>query len=211
MMAFWAVVNYRESYDMYACNGILFNHESPKRGNCFVGRKITLAVANIKAGKRVRCTSVTWTPSAIGVTLATTSSACGRCSSKTTPRISSSATGETNTVRHWLVDRAFDIAGMKLRFEGEGVNEVGIEIARPDARSCAFTSVISAWPRSIARSGGPRHWRSSSGTRARRPRGAHQGNGRCRHRARREPDVAVRQVLKTFFICIFCADEHVGD
>ena len=52
MMAYWAVVNYRESYDMYACNGILFNHESPRRGETFVTRKITLAVANIKAGKQ---------------------------------------------------------------------------------------------------------------------------------------------------------------
>jgi hypothetical protein len=43
LMAFWAVVNYRESYDMYACNGILFNHESPRRGETFVTRKITLA------------------------------------------------------------------------------------------------------------------------------------------------------------------------
>jgi GDP-D-mannose dehydratase len=48
----WAVVNYRESYDMFACNGILFNHESPRRGETFVTRKITLAVANIKAGKQ---------------------------------------------------------------------------------------------------------------------------------------------------------------
>merc|ERR1712216_673533 len=54
MMAYWAVVNYRESYDMYACNGILFNHESPRRGETFVTRKITLAVANIKAGKQER-------------------------------------------------------------------------------------------------------------------------------------------------------------
>jgi GDPmannose 4,6-dehydratase len=48
--AFWATVNYRESYGLFACNGILFNHESPRRGETFVTRKITRAVANIKKG-----------------------------------------------------------------------------------------------------------------------------------------------------------------
>lgn len=48
--AYWATVNYRESYGMFACNGILFNHESPRRGETFVTRKITRAVAQIKAG-----------------------------------------------------------------------------------------------------------------------------------------------------------------
>src|SRR5687767_8560392 len=50
--AYWATVNYRESYDMFACNGILFNHESPRRGETFVTRKITRAVARIKAGQQ---------------------------------------------------------------------------------------------------------------------------------------------------------------
>jgi len=48
--AYWVTVNYRESYGIFACNGILFNHESPRRGETFVTRKITRAVANIKAG-----------------------------------------------------------------------------------------------------------------------------------------------------------------
>ncbi|MFN3191795.1 MAG: GDP-mannose 4,6-dehydratase [Aureliella sp.] len=50
MYAYWITVNYRESYDMYACNGILFNHESPRRGETFVTRKITRGVANIAQG-----------------------------------------------------------------------------------------------------------------------------------------------------------------
>jgi GDPmannose 4,6-dehydratase len=50
MYAYWIVVNYRESYGMYACNGILFNHESPRRGETFVTRKITRALANISQG-----------------------------------------------------------------------------------------------------------------------------------------------------------------
>ena len=50
MYAYWIVVNYRESYGMFACNGILFNHESPRRGETFVTRKITRALANISQG-----------------------------------------------------------------------------------------------------------------------------------------------------------------
>ena len=50
LFAYWSTVNYRESYDLYACNGILFNHESPRRGETFVTRKITRAVARIKHG-----------------------------------------------------------------------------------------------------------------------------------------------------------------
>merc|ERR1711916_202936 len=52
LYAYWIVVNYREAYDMFACNGILFNHESPRRGLTFVTRKITRAVAKISAGKQ---------------------------------------------------------------------------------------------------------------------------------------------------------------
>jgi len=50
MYAYWIVVNYRESYGMYACNSILFNHESPRRGETFVTRKITRALANLARG-----------------------------------------------------------------------------------------------------------------------------------------------------------------
>ena len=52
MFGYWATINYRESYDLFACNGILFNHESPRRGETFVTRKISRAVANIKLGKQ---------------------------------------------------------------------------------------------------------------------------------------------------------------
>jgi GDPmannose 4,6-dehydratase len=52
MYAYWITVNYREAYNMYACNGILFNHESPLRGETFVTRKITMAVANMSLGKQ---------------------------------------------------------------------------------------------------------------------------------------------------------------
>jgi GDPmannose 4,6-dehydratase len=52
LYAYWITVNYREAYGMYACNGILFNHESPRRGRTFVTRKISRAVAEIKLGKQ---------------------------------------------------------------------------------------------------------------------------------------------------------------
>ena len=52
LYSFWITVNYREAYGMYACNGILFNHESPRRGRTFVTRKITRAVADISLGKQ---------------------------------------------------------------------------------------------------------------------------------------------------------------
>ena len=50
LFAYWSVVNFREAYDMFACNGILFNHESPRRGETFVTRKITRSVAKISLG-----------------------------------------------------------------------------------------------------------------------------------------------------------------
>jgi GDPmannose 4,6-dehydratase len=128
MMAYWAVVNYRESYDMYACNGILFNHESPRRGETFVTRKITLAVANIKAGKQ-ECLYLGNMDAKRDWGHARDYVECmWKMLQQDSPEDYVVATGETNTVRHF-VDRAFEVAGMKLRFEGEGVNEVGIEIA----------------------------------------------------------------------------------
>lgn len=54
LYAHWMTINYREAYDMYACNGILFNHESPRRGETFVSRKITRALADMKTGKQDR-------------------------------------------------------------------------------------------------------------------------------------------------------------
>ena len=52
MYAYWITVNYREAYDIFACNGILFNHESPIRGETFVTRKITMAIANMALGNQ---------------------------------------------------------------------------------------------------------------------------------------------------------------
>ena len=77
LYAYWITVNYREAYGMYASNGILFNHESPLRGETFVTRKITRAVAAIKLGRQDGCTSATSMPSATGATPANMCEACG--------------------------------------------------------------------------------------------------------------------------------------
>ena len=69
--------NYREAYRMHASSGILFNHESPRRGFEFVTRKITAAVARILAGRSKNCGSATWMPSATGAAPANTSKPCG--------------------------------------------------------------------------------------------------------------------------------------
>ena len=66
LYAYWITVNYREAYGMYACNGILFNHESPLRGETFVTRKITRALARIKLGLQDGCISATSTRCATG-------------------------------------------------------------------------------------------------------------------------------------------------
>jgi len=128
MMAFWAVVNYRESYDMFACNGILFNHESPRRGETFVTRKITLAVANIKSGNQ-ECLYLGNLDAQRDWGHARDYVECmWKMLQQEKPEDYVIATGETYTVRHF-VNEAFKVAGMELRFEGEGVTETGIEIA----------------------------------------------------------------------------------
>ena len=87
LYAYWITVNYREAYGMHASNGILFNHESPIRGETFVTRKITRAVAAIDHGLQESSISAISTPSATGAMRATMSRACGGCCSKTSPTI----------------------------------------------------------------------------------------------------------------------------
>ena len=69
--------NYREAYGMFAVNGILFNHESPRRGETFVSRKITMAAARIAAGLQDTCTWATSTPGVTGASQRSTSRRCG--------------------------------------------------------------------------------------------------------------------------------------
>jgi GDPmannose 4,6-dehydratase len=88
--AYWMAKNYREGYNMFACNGILFNHESPRRGETFVTRKITRAITRIIAGKRSTSILATSMPGEIGDFRLSMWSACGECSSRTIPMTMSS-------------------------------------------------------------------------------------------------------------------------
>ena len=86
--AYWITVNYREAYGMFACNGILFNHESPVRGETFVSRKITRALARIHLGFRRAFTWAIWIPDAIGAMPRIMYLPSGSCCNKRSPRIS---------------------------------------------------------------------------------------------------------------------------
>ncbi|MCM1537375.1 MAG: GDP-mannose 4,6-dehydratase [bacterium] len=126
LYSYWITVNYRESYNMFTCNGILFNHESPRRGENFVTRKITLALANIMAGKQEKLSLGNMNAKrdwgfagdyVEGMWLMLQQDKCGDYVL---------ATNETHTVREF-VEEAFANLGITIRWEGEGVNEKGYD------------------------------------------------------------------------------------
>lgn len=126
MYAFWIVVNYREAYNMYACNGILFNHESPRRGENFVTRKITRSVAKIFL-KQMDCFELgnldskrDWGHAKDYV------EAMWMMLQQEAPKDFVIATGETHSVREF-VEAAFRWIGREIEWKGEGVNEIGLE------------------------------------------------------------------------------------
>jgi GDPmannose 4,6-dehydratase len=122
-MGYWCVVNYREAYSMFAVNGILFNHESPRRGETFVTRKVTRAVAAIKAGKQ-ECVSLGNLNSKRDWGHARDYVECmWLMLQQEEPEDYVVATGETHSVREFC-DIAFTHAGIPLSWRGEGVNEV---------------------------------------------------------------------------------------
>ena len=126
LMGYWSVVNYREIYGMYACNGIMFNHESPRRGENFVTRKITIGVANVKRGKQ-DCLYLGNLNSTRDWGHARDYVECmWRILQKDEPEDYVIATGETTSVRDF-VRIAFKYVDIDLKFEGEGVEEVGID------------------------------------------------------------------------------------
>ena len=128
LYGFWITKNYRESYGMFAVNGILFNHESERRGETFVTRKITLAVARIAAGEQDKLY--------LGNLDALRDWGYARdyveCMwlmlQHDTPEDFVIATGEQHSVREFT-DRAFREVGINLHWEGEGINERGIDTA----------------------------------------------------------------------------------
>jgi len=125
LFAYWMCVNYREAYGMFTCNGILFNHESAVRGETFVSRKITRAVARIKAGLQDTLylgnldAKRDWGHAKDYV------EAQWLILQQDRPDDYVIATGEQHSVRE-LTELAFRRAGIELEWEGEGVHETGI-------------------------------------------------------------------------------------
>jgi len=126
LCAFWAGVHYRESYGLYVANGILFNHESPRRGEEFVSRKISLSVAKIALGKQEKLflgnldAKRDWGYAKEFVT------GMWQILQQATPDDFVLATAETHTVREF-VKKAFGRLDINLVWEGEGVYEKGID------------------------------------------------------------------------------------
>lgn len=148
LYSYWIVVNYREAYDMFACNGILFNHESPLRGETFVTRKITRAAAKIGMGLQDKIylgnmdAKRDWGHAKDYV------EAQWLMLQQEKPEDFVIATGVTTTVRDF-VRMAFREIGIELRFKGKGIDEVGIVISseNPDWYVEVGKEVIGVNPR----------------------------------------------------------------
>ncbi|KAF8556628.1 GDP-mannose 4,6-dehydratase [Imleria badia] len=126
LYAYWITVNYREAYGMYACNGILFNHESPRRGRTFVTRKISRAVADIHLGKQ-SCLYLgnldaqrDWGHAKDYV------EGMWRILQQSAPEDFVLATGETHPVREY-VEKAFAVVGTSIKWRNTGVEEEGYD------------------------------------------------------------------------------------
>ena len=126
LYAYWITVNYREAYNMFACNGILFNHESPRRGENFVTRKITRALANIKVGKQNTLflgnldAKRDWGHAKDFV------KAQWLMLQQETPKDYVISTGEQHSVREF-VELAAKALDMDIRWDGVGLNEKGYD------------------------------------------------------------------------------------
>lgn len=124
--AYWIIRNYREAYNMYACNGILFNHESPRRGQRFVTRKITMGLCRIKEGKQKKLylgnleAKRDWGHAKEYV------EAMHKMLQLNTPDDYVIATGETHSVREFI-EEACKHLGINLEWQGSGVDEIGVD------------------------------------------------------------------------------------
>ena len=127
----WITKNYRESYNMFACSGILFNHESERRGKEFVTRKITDAVARIKLGLQTHVELGNMDAKRDWGHAKDYVNAMWMMLQHNTPDDYVVATGETRTVREF-VDAAFKAVDIKIEWSGEGVNEIGKNAATGD-------------------------------------------------------------------------------
>lgn len=148
LYAYWITVNYREAYGMFACNGILFNHESPLRGETFVTRKITRAVAKIALGMQDKLymgnldAKRDWGHAKDYV------EAMYLILQQETPEDFVIATGVTTEVREFI-RMAFAEVGIVVGFRGTGIDEKGYVVAcsNPDYQLVMGTEVVSIDPR----------------------------------------------------------------
>ncbi|HEX2578831.1 MAG TPA: GDP-mannose 4,6-dehydratase [Rhabdochlamydiaceae bacterium] len=124
LFAYWTVINYREAYQMYACNGILFNHESPRRGEDFVTRKITMAAAKISKGLQSKLSLGNLDAKRDWGYAKDFVEGMWLMLQQQQPDDFVLATGETNTVRQF-VELAFREIGIEIVWEGTGMNEKG--------------------------------------------------------------------------------------
>ena len=126
LYAYWITVNYREAYGIYACNGILFNHESPLRGETFVTRKITRALARIKLGLQEKLylgnldSLRDWGHARDYVEMQ------WRMLQQDKPEDFVIATGMQHSVREF-VTLAAEVIGIKLHWKGQGVDEIAVD------------------------------------------------------------------------------------
>lgn len=126
LYSFWITKNYRESYGMFAVNGILFNHESPRRGETFVTRKITLAVAHIMAGKQEKLSLGNLDAKRDWGFAGDYVEGMWRMLQQDTPDDYVLATNETHTVREFA-ELSFREVGIEIEWRGSGVEEKGYD------------------------------------------------------------------------------------
>jgi GDPmannose 4,6-dehydratase len=154
LYSYWMVVNYRQGYNMFACNGILFNHESPRRGETFVTRKITRALANIIAGKQRKLylgnlnARRDWgfAPEYVEI--------MWLMMQQNQPDDYVIGTGESHSVREF-VEIAFNYAGIELEWKGSGISECGVI----KSVSKKVSSMFNVTPGSILVELDPRYFR----------------------------------------------------
>ena len=125
LFGFWIVVNYRESYGLHASNGILFNHESPRRGETFVTRKITRAAGRIREGLQEKLSLGNLHAKRDWGYAPEYTEMMWRMLQQDTPGDYVCATGEMHTVREFC-QAAFEEVGLPLKFEGKGIEERGV-------------------------------------------------------------------------------------
>jgi GDPmannose 4,6-dehydratase len=128
LYSYWITVNYRESYGVFACNGILFNHESPRRGETFVTRKITRAVASIMAGKQEKLSLGNMDAKRDWGFAGDYVEGMWRILQQDEAKDYVLATNETHTVREF-VELTFAEVGVEIEWQGTGVDEKGIDKA----------------------------------------------------------------------------------